>query len=216
MEQVCSKVTPAGVGAQVGLQACQIGINSVVRLAQGGASCVQTHVAQKGLDLATGFIEGGDTSIQATADVEGRQIQRQTHQSIPEGVGDVFIRGVAHLLAHASGNLACGETGVELWGQKGLQKRNVLKTARVGQPGLLINRVERHRFGELRVAEAKGTMGKFSQNTGIKTGVVVVRRSRAGESPQIGCDAPSIFLQHMVLIEVLVGQLGQLKKLLSR
>ena len=132
-----------------------------------------------------------------------------------KGVGDEFIGGVAHLLAHPRGDLPCRVARVDLGGEKGLQQRDVHLPAGVGQPRLLVHRGEGHGFGELGMAEAKGAGGEFRQDAGIEAGVVVVARIGTCECTQVGGNAPRVLLQHMVLVEVFIGQLGHFKQLLS-
>ncbi len=216
MKQMGSKISPTDIRPQVGLQGRKVGVNGIVGLHQpGGPIWRGTHATKVGLNLATGFIEGRDAGIQSAGDVEGTQIQGEAYQGVLKGVGDEFIGGVAHLLAHPRGDLPCRVARVDLGGEKGLQQRDVHLPAGVSQARLLVHRGEGHGFGELGMAEAKGAGGEFRQDAGIEAGVVVVARIGTGECTQVGGNAPRVLLQHMVLVEVFIGQLGDFKQLLS-
>ena len=93
-----AEIAPAPVGAQVGFLGGQAEIEPIIGLICGGISSRQPNTAQKGLHFPPRLVEGAHPYIQAPADVEGGKIQGQSHQGITQGIGDIFIYLISHLI----------------------------------------------------------------------------------------------------------------------
>ncbi|MNQ72476.1 hypothetical protein D3C85_871830 [compost metagenome] len=170
----------------------------------------QLSIAGQFEELAACGVEGRNTGIPATGDIDGGQVQRKPQQVIAQRLGDELIDLVALLARHAADDRAGRLIRGRAAGSELQRIEECRDQADFAAGEVRVEAVDG--FGQHRVTEAIHHVGELGEDCRVDRGVIPAGRK---EFVDLRLNGPRELLEHQVLVLHLGAELGGLEQALA-